>query len=64
LEEEAYRIVKKNGRVSKYMDNSGHYKGPLRVWTKNGKVPGLAVTRSFGDQLAHTIGVICEPEIT
>jgi len=27
-------------------------------------VPGLAMTRSFGDYVASTVGVISEPEVT
>jgi serine/threonine protein phosphatase PrpC len=38
--------------------------GPLRVWLKNEEIPGLAMTRSFGDQIAASVGVLAEPEIT
>lgn len=31
------------------------------MWMKNEDTPGLAMSRSLGDGLAHTIGVICEP---
>ena len=37
--------------------------GPQRVWLKEEEVPGLAMTRSFGDRVAATVGVISEPEI-
>ena len=33
-------------------------KGPLRVWLRNENVPGLAMTRSFGDLVAESVGVI------
>lgn len=36
--------------------------GPPRVWLRNDDAPGLCMTRAFGDQLAATVGVICEPE--
>ena len=37
--------------------------GPKRVWLKNKQVPGLAMTRSIGDLVAASVGVISEPEI-
>ena len=30
---------------------------------KDEKIPGLAMSRSFGDETAHMVGVIAEPEI-
>jgi serine/threonine protein phosphatase PrpC len=38
--------------------------GPSRVWLKEQAIPGLAMSRSFGDQVAASVGVIAEPEIT
>ena len=32
--------------------------GPYRVWLKNENVPGLAMSRSVGDRVAHSVGVI------
>ena len=37
--------------------------GPHRVWMKDENIPGLAMSRSFGDTVAHQVGVISEPEI-
>ena len=37
--------------------------GPYGVWIKNGDYPGLAMSRSIGDTLAHKIGVSDIPEI-
>ena len=37
--------------------------GPDRIWLREDDIPGLAMTRSFGDSIAHTVGVISEPEI-
>ena len=37
--------------------------GPKRVWLKHKQVPGLAMTRSFGDLVAKSVGVTQEPEI-
>ena len=36
---------------------------PQRVCIKDEEIPGLAVTRSFGDRVAATVGVMSEPEI-
>jgi len=36
---------------------------PPRVWVKNGMYPGTAFTRSFGDSIAESIGVVASPEI-
>ena len=58
------RIIKKGGRVESYKDEEGNYVGPKRVWLKDDDVPGLAMSRSFGDEVAHSVGVISEPEIT
>ena len=37
--------------------------GPHRVWLKTENIPGLAMSRSFGDYVASTVGVIAEPEV-
>jgi hypothetical protein len=31
------------------------------VWLANEDIPGLAMTRSFGDEVAARVGVTCEP---
>ena len=38
--------------------------GVYRVWLKDRDFPGLAMSRSIGDKLAHTVGVIPDPDIT
>ena len=38
--------------------------GPYRIWIQDKNIPGLAMTRSFGDYVASTVGVISEPEVT
>lgn len=35
--------------------------GPARVWLKELEVPGLAMSRSLGDQVAQSVGVSPEP---
>ena len=44
--------------------SSANYGGPKRVWLKSKPLPGLAMTRSIGDMIAQSIGVIAKPEIT
>ena len=36
--------------------------GPQRVWLKEQEIPGLAMSRSLGDTVAHSVGVISNPE--
>jgi len=61
--DEMDRIIAAGGKVEAYRDNEGNFVGPERVWKKEGDVPGLAMSRSFGDEVAHTVGVIVNPEI-
>ncbi|CAD8097492.1 unnamed protein product [Paramecium primaurelia] len=60
---EQARIIQRGGRVQAYSDEDGNPVGPARVWKSDEDVPGLAMSRSFGDYVASQIGVICEPEI-
>lgn len=39
----------------------GQWLGPDRVWMRNEDTPGLAMSRSLGDGLAHSLGVSSEP---
>ena len=64
IKEEADRIIKKGGRIRQMKDDDGSFIGPLRVYMKDKDMPGLAMTRSFGDYFASTAGTICEPEVT
>ena len=43
--------------------DDGKEGGPFRIWIKGCDYPGLAMSRSIGDKIAHDIGVISEPEI-
>ena len=62
LTDETNRILKSGGRVDRYLDD-GVRSGPFRVWLRNETYPGLAMSRSIGDLVAGTVGVICEPGI-
>ena len=60
--DEEKRIIENDGRIQPFIED-GEFVGPQRVWIKEEEVPGLAMTRSFGDRVAATVGVISEPEI-
>jgi serine/threonine protein phosphatase PrpC len=60
--DEAMRIFQHGGRVEAYQDEEGNPLGPARVWLKNEDIPGLAMSRSIGDLVAASVGVIYEPE--
>ena len=74
-QDEYDRIINSGGRIESFKDENGNYIGPERVWLKGNyigpervwlkdeDVPGLAMSRSFGDEVAHTVGVITDPEI-
>ncbi len=61
--DESERIKARGGRVMPYMDENGDPLGPYRVWLPNDNSPGLAMSRSFGDTVASSVGVICHPGI-
>ena len=61
--DEANRILKYGGRIDSFRDPEKNPIGPLRVWLKEQDIPGLAMTRSFGDEVASRVGVTAEPEI-
>ena len=45
-------------------DDSIYSFEPKRVWSREGKFPGTAFTRSIGDMVANELGVTSEPEHT
>ena len=59
---ERRRIEKQGGRVQQKMTLYGPV-GPERVWMKTQDLPGLAVSRSIGDGIAHSIGCTPTPDI-
>lgn len=60
LPEEKKRIQNMGGRVDR-IENFANI-GPFRVWNANGDVPGLAMSRSFGDFIGKSVGVINDPD--
>jgi len=61
--DESKRIISRKGRIEAYRDEYDDFVGPARVWLMDEDMPGLAMSRSFGDRVAASVGVICEPEI-
>lgn len=61
--DEKARILAAGGRVFAVEYDDG-VDGPPRVWLGNIDVPGLAMSRSVGDAVAHSAGVSSEPEFT
>ncbi|RWW32564.1 hypothetical protein GW17_00002754 [Ensete ventricosum] len=53
----------KNPDVQCWGDEEGDDGDPPRLWVQNGMYPGTAFTRSIGDSIAESIGVIATPEI-
>lgn len=61
--DESKRIISSGGKIEAYKDQNGNYIGPERVWVMGEDVPGLAMSRAFGDDVAQSVGVIALPEI-
>ena len=53
--------MKHGGRVESYYDDDGSPIGPARVWLLHDDIPGLAMSRSLGDNVAASVGVIAVP---
>ncbi len=61
---ERLRIERQRGEVKQVVSSrDGRATGVYRVWLKDKDFPGLAMSRSIGDKLAHTVGVIAVPGI-
>lgn len=63
-EEELKRIRKSGGIVERVTNDKGQPIGPYRIWRRRGNGPGLAMSRSIGDSVAHEIGVISTPIVS
>ncbi len=64
MEEERERILKSEGVLDQFESaTTGKKIGPMRVWSKNVRQPGLAMSRSLGDNLAHQCGVVSTPYV-
>mmetsp|Transcript_32115 Transcript_32115/g.73421 ORF Transcript_32115/g.73421 Transcript_32115/m.73421 type:complete len:366 (+) Transcript_32115:98-1195(+) len=61
--DEQARILQCGGRVQPLTDEDGNPIGPSRVWLPNMMLPGLAMSRSIGDDVAACVGVCATPEV-
>ena len=57
--EESKRIIQNGGEISQY-EEDGEKSGPYRIWKKGEVYPGIAMSRSVGDFVATSLGVIPE----
>ena len=62
-EKERKRIEENNGEIHKLIDDIEGEIGPMRVWVKGEKYPGIAMSRSIGDKVASKLGVVSIPDI-
>lgn len=60
---EKRRIIEAGGRVEPLPGPADEDLGPMRVWLAEIDVPGLAMSRSIGDDIAKSVGVSSIPEI-
>jgi serine/threonine protein phosphatase PrpC len=58
---ESERIMENGGEIAQF-EEDGEKSGPFRVWKKGEVYPGIAMSRSIGDLIATTLGVIPEPK--
>ena len=58
--EEKKRIELAGGEIAQF-EEDGEKSGPFRVWAKGKAYPGIAMSRSIGDYIATSLGVIPEP---
>ena len=63
--EERARVDASGGRVAAFRDLDNKPIGPARIWVRgsNPPVPGLAMSRSLGDSVAASVGVIASPVV-
>lgn len=54
---ERRRILKAGGRIRQIVDEDGNKAGGLRVFVPSKDIPGVAFTRSVGDEIIHAYGV-------
>ena len=61
--EERDRIKKVGGRIEAYKLPDGSHIGPPRVWKPHEDIPGLMMSRTFGDRIGHLCGITDVPEV-
>ena len=63
IETEKMRILINGGNVIQLKNSINQKNGPLRIYLKGDNIPGLSITRSFGDRIGKKIGMISNPVI-
>lgn len=58
--EESKRIIENGGEICQF-EEDGETFGPYRVWKKGKPYPGITLSRSIGDLVATTLGVVPVP---
>ena len=61
--DEKERVLACKGRVEACKGLKGEDIGPPRIWLSSSDIPGIAMSRSFGDLVAASVGVIPTPEV-
>lgn len=49
--------------MERLSDAYGEEVGPHRVWLPGSWVPGLAMSRTIGDLVAQSVGVVADPDV-
>lgn len=62
LPEEERRLLSMGARVEPWHADQGIHQ-VTRVWLQDSDTPGIAISRSFGDTIGATVGVIAEPVV-
>ena len=62
-DEEAVRIKQNGGHIGRLKNSKGKEVGPNRIWNPKFTMPGLAMSRSLGDKIAHVYGCGATPDI-
>ncbi|CAD8128641.1 unnamed protein product [Paramecium sonneborni] len=60
---EVQRILNKGGKIDQSIQK-GRKSGSLKVWAPKQNLPGVKLTRCFGNMIGKIVGIIAEPEIT
>jgi len=64
LPDERARIEAAGGRVAQRRNRTtGQAQGNHRLWERDSELPGLMISRSFGDTVAHGVGCTAVPEV-
>ncbi|CAK93391.1 unnamed protein product (macronuclear) [Paramecium tetraurelia] len=60
---EVQRILKKGGKIDQAV-YKGRKSGNLKVWAPKQNLPGVKLTRCFGNMIGKTVGISADPEVT